>query len=256
MWAIFGRESERHVVVFRRAACDAGLSERAANRAVPARPVYDGDSVATDEELLDAWRQGDRRSGAVLFERHYESVARFFRNKVGDRDGADLIQKTFLALVESRERFRGHSSFRTFLFAVARNVLGKHYRAKRRDGERLDFGLTAVHDLGPSPTQILAKHGEQRLLLQALRRIPLDYQVILELYYWESMKAADVAAITNIPVGTARTRIRRAKQLLEQQLTVIADSDARLESTITRLDDWARQLREQLVDPPGETGGA
>ncbi len=204
----------------------------------------------SDEELLEAWRQGDRRSGAALFERHYEPVARFFRNKVGDRDGPDLIQKTFLALVESRERFQGHSSFRTFLFAVARNVLGKHYRTRRRDGARLDFGVTAAHDLGPSPTQILAKHGEQRLLLQALRRIPLDHQVILELYYWESMKAAEVASIVNIPLGTARTRIRRAKQLLEQQLALLADSPARLESTISRLDDWARRLRAQLVDKP------
>ena len=114
--------------------------------------------VSTDEQLLDAWRGGDRRAGAALFERHYEPVARFFRNKVGDRDGADLIQKTFLALVESKERFRGHSSFRTFLFAVVRNVALRHEekRARRKEqqhetgwGEQMpadDEALSQVFD--------------------------------------------------------------------------------------------------------------
>ncbi|MCA9690371.1 MAG: sigma-70 family RNA polymerase sigma factor [Nannocystaceae bacterium] len=202
--------------------------------------------MSSDAELLNAWREGDRTAGASLFSRHYASIARFFRNKVGDGDSADLIQKTFLACVETRERFRGDASFRTYLFAVARNVLGKHYRSRRRHGDRLDFGVTSVHDLAPSPTQVLARSSEQRLLLQGLRRIPLDAQVILELYFWESMKAAEIAAVLEVPEGTARTRIRRAKQLLAAELEALGS--ASLESTQTRLDDWARELRDQLLE--------
>lgn len=134
--------------------------------------------MQSDEALYAAWRGGDSKAGVLLFERHYLAVARFFRNKVED-DG-DLVQKTFLACLEGKERNRGDSSFRTYVFAVAHNVLYKHLRGKVREGARLDFGLTSVHDLDPTAVTVLARRREERLLLLALRRIPLDHQVLLE----------------------------------------------------------------------------
>jgi RNA polymerase sigma factor (sigma-70 family) len=201
----------------------------------------------TDLELLEAWRGGDRQAGEALFERHFDAVARFFRNKV-DRNFDDLIQRTFLACVEGKDRFRGEASFRTFLFAVAHRVLGKHYRSERRHGDRIDFGVTSVHDLAPSPSVIMARHHEHRVLLQALRCIPLDHQIVLELYYWERMTAAEVAGVLDVPEGTARTRIRRAKQLLEEQMKRLVADKQLLESTLVNLDAWAASLRELLLD--------
>lgn len=201
--------------------------------------------MPSDAELLEAWRNGDRKAGEQLFERHFDAVARFFRNKV-DSGIDDLIQRTFLACIESKDRFRGDSSFRTYLFGVAHNVLGKHYRTKRRHGDRIDFGVTSVHDMAPSPSLIIAKHREQKLLLQALRHIPLDYQIVLELYYWERLTAADVGRVVGCPEGTARTRIRRAKQLLEERMTELASSKEQLATTMANLDAWAASLREQL----------
>ena len=203
---------------------------------------------ASDEELLAAWRGGDRRAGEALFERHYAPIARFFRNKVSG-DASDLIQRTFLALVESRDRFRGDASFRTFLFAVAHNVLGRHYRQRRRDGDRLDFLAVSAHDLAPSPPSVLARQGEERLLLAALRRIPLDYQIALELYFWERMTAAELAAVVGVPEGTARTRLRRAKQLLARALADLDADPALAQSTISDLERWAAGVRDRLAAP-------
>jgi RNA polymerase sigma-70 factor (ECF subfamily) len=205
--------------------------------------------MATDAELLQAWRGGDRASGEALFERHFDAVARFFRNKV-DHGIDDLIQRTFLACVESKDRFRGESSFRTFLFAVAHNVLGKHFRSKRRHGDRIDFGVTSVYDLSPSPSVIVAKHREQQVLLQALRRIPIESQIVLELYYWEKLTAADVAQVVGVPEGTAKTRIRRAKQLLEQEMGKLISAKDQLETTVANLDSWAAGLRDQVLADP------
>ena len=139
--------------------------------------------VPTDFELLDAWRAGDSEAGNALFERHFASVCRFFRNKV-DEGVDDLIQRTFLACVESRDAFRGEASFRTYLFTLARNELFAHLRRREREHARFDPLEQSVHDLGPTPTNIVAQKAEQRLLLQALRRIPVDLQVALELFYW------------------------------------------------------------------------
>jgi RNA polymerase sigma-70 factor (ECF subfamily) len=197
-----------------------------------------------DDALYAAWRGGDSKAGVQLFERHYPAVARFFRNKVDD-DAGDLVQKTFLACLEGKERIRGDSSFRTYLFAVAHNVLYKHLRGKVREGARLDFGLTSVHDLQPTPVSLLARRREERLLLLGLRRIPLDHQVLLELYFWEKLPAREIADILGTAEGTIRTRLRRARQLLEEAMIALAASADELRDTLGNLDAWADAVRPQ-----------
>jgi RNA polymerase sigma-70 factor (ECF subfamily) len=200
------------------------------------------DSSDSDAALLAAWSRGDRAAGEALFERHFEAVARFFRNKADDPID-DLIQKTFLGCVESRDAFRGESSFRAFLFGVARNVLGKHWRAKARDRLDFDGDTVSVHELGASPSSAYAKGQEQRMVLDALQRIPLESQIVLELHYWEAMTAAEIGTALRIPVGTAKNRIRRAKQMLEAELRALTAGRPRVEG---QLDTWARSLREAL----------
>jgi RNA polymerase sigma-70 factor (ECF subfamily) len=203
--------------------------------------------MATDDfDLLEAWRAGDTEAGNALFQRHFDSICRFFANKLGD-DVDDLIQKTFLACVEGKERFRGDASFRGYLFGVARNVLRRYFRDKRYHGERFDALLTSVHDMAPGPSILIADKKEQQLLLQALRTIPLDLQITLELYYWEQMSASELGQVMGLPEGTVRGRIRRAKQLLEESLKQLAESPQQLHSTIADLDGWARSLRAHAL---------
>ncbi|MEX1362743.1 MAG: sigma-70 family RNA polymerase sigma factor [Nannocystaceae bacterium] len=198
--------------------------------------------MVSDHELLDAWRAGDAQAGQELFTRHFDAACRFFYNKA-DEGVDDLIQQTFLGCLESRERFRGDSSFFTFLIGVAKNVLRLHYRRKRR-AERVDFGSTSVHDLSPSPSRVVAQQLDQQRVLQALRTIPLDLQMVLELHYWEELPASRIAEALEIPPGTAKTRLRRGKQLLREELTRHEPTeDARSQLALT-LDERARGLRK------------
>jgi RNA polymerase sigma-70 factor (ECF subfamily) len=197
----------------------------------------------TDEELLTAWKAGDRAAGDRLFERHFDALYRFFGRKTGG-DISDLVQRTFLALVEGKERFRGEASVRTYLFAIARNELLVHFRGHRRD-EPVDFSVHSLHDLGPSPSQILAGKREDRLLLEALRRIPLDLQIAVELHYWEGLHGPELARVLDIPEGTVRSRLRRGLEMLREQAAQLAESPELLRSTMTDLDRWAEQVREQ-----------
>ncbi len=199
----------------------------------------------SDLRLVQAWRAGDRDAGKRLFERHYAGVARFFRNKVGEA-GPDLIQRTFLACLEGRERFRQESSFRSYLFSIAYKIVCKYYRERRRDAERLDFEAESAHSLS-SPISAVAARQEQRLLLEGLRRLPVDYQVVLELHYWEGMSAAELADVLGLPVGTAKTRLRRGRELLEERLRDLSASAELLQSTLANLDAWAAQLRVQVL---------
>jgi len=200
----------------------------------------------SDVELLEEWREGDLSAGDRLFNKHFSSVHRFFRNKVHEGALEDLVQQTFMGCVEGRERFRSDSTFRTYLFGVAHNLLRDHYR-KRRNADVLDFGEVSVEDVGVGPNTLLGRQQEQRLLLEALRRIPIDSQIVLELYYWEELSASQTAAVLGIPEGTVRGRVRKAKGLLKKKLTILSRSPADLESTVQDLEGWAASLREILA---------
>ena len=172
----------------------------------------------TDHELLEQWRAGSERAGNELFDRYFVSIRRFFRNKVSSA-ADDLVQETFLACVQGRNRLRDDQAFRRYIFGAAHNILRVHLR--RLQNGRIDFGTVSAHDIRPSPSAAVAQEETRVAVLEALRRIPLDYQVVLELFYWEEMPVADVAAIIEIPEGTAKTRLRRGRELFCRELAAL-----------------------------------
>ncbi len=209
------------------------------------RDPVDGEPAVAeigDDELLARWSAGDRGAGGELFDRYFCGLTRFFRNKVGEGMD-DLIGQTMLQLVESRQAFRGSGSFRSFVFGVAYNVLRSHHRRIYRHDAMIDFGVTSLHDLGAGPEVVAAEVAEQQLVLQALRRLPMEHQVLLELFYFEELTAGDIAVVLEAPEGTIRTRIRRARMLLEQAIASASHDRSLLESTMSRLDDWALSIR-------------
>lgn len=203
-----------------------------------------------DAGLLEAWRNGDDRAGERLFDRHADAVARFFENKL--REGAeDLTQSTFMRLIEGRARIREGVAFRAFVLGIARNVLREHLRQLTR-GRQIDPDVDSMAALLPGPSTIMGDRQEQRLLLEALRRLSIDNQVILELFYWEGLKTQEIADVMELRPSTARGRLARAREQLGATMAAIAASPELLESTVNGLDGWAAQLREQL----GGRGGS
>ncbi|MEM9462966.1 MAG: sigma-70 family RNA polymerase sigma factor [Myxococcota bacterium] len=195
---------------------------------------------------MSEWRNGDARAGERLFERYFRAVARFFANKVaGDPD--DLVQETFLACVRGRDRVQRTHDFRAYLFGVAYNVLKSHIRRKYRPDFPADLDSCSAHDLAPGPSTVLHRCEEERLLLDALRQVPLTYQVLVELYYWESMTTEQIGLTLDLPVGTVRGRLRRARARLEQILQRMPGESHLQRSAIDGLDDWARGLRARVL---------
>ena len=201
-----------------------------------------------DAGLLEAWRGGDDRAGERLFDRHAGAVARFFENKI--RDGADdLTQSTFMRMIESRERIREGLVFRAFVLGIARNVLREHLRELTR-GRQIDPDVDSMAALIPGPSTVAGNRQEQRLLLEALRRLSIDSQVLLELFYWEGLKTHEIAEVMELQPSTARSRLKRAREQLGEIMAAIAASPDLFQSTMEGLDGWAAQLREQLGGRP------
>ena len=184
----------------------------------------DGQRVE-DRELLLRWGNGEAEAGDALVTRHYPAVYRFFSNKA-PADVDDLTQRTFLACVENRDRFEQRSSFRTFLFGIARNVLYEHFRRRRRD-HAIDFGLSSAEALDPTASQRLVARDERQRLLAAMRRLPVDLQVALELHYWEDLSTKEMAEVLEIPAGTVQRRLQRARATLQRELAKVPEPDDR-----------------------------
>ena len=196
--------------------------------------------MTMDDELalLEAWRAGDAAAGQQLFRRHFDAVYWFFATKV-DHGADDLAQDTFAAVVRNREQVGRRHSFRAYLFAVARSRLIDRLRVRGRDFDPME---TSIVDLGGSPTSALGRRQEHARLLSALRRLPVDLQVVLELHYVERLPGPEIAEVLELPEGTVRSRLRRALAALRELLV----SEAGPGDTASADDDierWAEELR-------------
>lgn len=197
----------------------------------------------TDLSLLTAWRAGASTAGSALVRRYFATLSRFFATRAGQAK-VDLMQRTWLGCVESRDRVPDGVPFKLYLLGIARRVLIHHYREQGRG--RIDLALVGQQDSGVSPSRNLALADEQRLLLQALRRLPLDMQLTLELYYWEGLTIVDVATVLEVPPGTIKSRLSRAKLLLREQITALDPPPELLASTQADLERWAVSIRRFL----------
>lgn len=174
-----------------------------------------------DEEdltLLDRWIAGDAAAGNQLFSRHFGIVYRFFETKTeGDID--DLVQETFLACQQGLDSFRRQSSFRTYLLSIARHKLFHYWRRRRLSGPTLDFEEVSIASLSTSVRSKLAVEQEHAALRAVMRKLSLDQQILLELYYWEGLDREALAGIFEVEPATIGTRIFRAQEKLRRYIS-------------------------------------
>lgn len=176
--------------------------------------------MASDAELLVAWREGDRAAGDALLGRHFRPLLRFFRHKVAS-GAEDLIQHTMLACVERRDDITQHTSFRAYLYAIARGKLFDRLRREHRMPERADISARSLCDLGTSPSSAVARDERKAKLALALASIPLDHQIAIELAYWERLSGPEIGEALGIPANTVRSRLARARRQLRAQLEIL-----------------------------------
>lgn len=210
-----------------------------------------------DAELLMRWRGGDKEAGNELYERYFYSLDAFFTSKLDEEGAKDLIQETFLACMESRDRIVDAGKFRSYLFSVAYNKLKDFLRRRYRRGEQVDLENVSMYMLAPgsSLSSLLAKRDEERILLEALYRIPVQHQTLIELHYWESLTTEEISHILEIPVGTVRTRLSAVRRDLGKLIPELAKSTSLRDSTLEHFREWEEQRRNRLSKRNGGEEG-
>jgi RNA polymerase sigma factor (sigma-70 family) len=197
-----------------------------------------------DLELLERWRAGSRTAGNQLVGRHFVGVRGYFIAKFAE-DHEDLTQETFSRLVAGRDRFRGSCTFKAYLYCIARNVSHEYLRKRYKLAVPLE--TSSLADLtGRRLSSVLAEREEHRLLLDALRRLPLEDQELVELHYWQRLSGAELGQVYERPESTIRGRLRSALKRLGELYRELGQQPHARELDSGEIEAWLETLREQL----------
>ena len=170
---------------------------------------------ASDGALLTRWAAGERDAGDELLARHFEWIHRFFFAKL-PAIADDLVQQTMLSCVEQVQRLPDVSSFRAYVFGIARNHLNGALR--ERYAGRFDSAKTSLVQAVGQVTGGFSRRIAERAVYDALARLPVDEQLLLELRYWHDLSSREIADVLEVPSPTIRARLGRAREHLRREL--------------------------------------
>jgi RNA polymerase sigma-70 factor (ECF subfamily) len=191
-----------------------------------------GQTIAfEDQALIDRCRQGEIQAFGLLVAKYQDRVFNLVRRMCSRQaDAEELAQEVFLRALERLDQFRGHSQFYTWLFRIAANMVLSHRRKNRRmqilplgDREDCEPGGDAAlrsaagrQNAGPEAAAISAETTQR--VAEALERLDEEHRVIVILRDMEDMDYAAIAAVLDVPIGTVKSRLHRARSLLREKL--------------------------------------
>ncbi len=205
-----------------------------------------GTRQRSDEELYAFWTDNrttseGRRAGGQLFQRYFDPIMGYFRKRLGN-DVQDIVTETMQAATLGHN-FRGDSSYRAYVFGIARNKLFAEYRKRSRRAD-FDPSVSSLHDLGPSVTYMMGMRDEIGLIAEALRRIPVDSLNAIETYYREGKTGPEAALLLGISLPALRNRLRRALARIRDVIEHLEASGEDFARIREQIDLWEASLPE------------
>src|SRR5262245_1074973 len=182
------------------------------------------DMGRSDAELLEASRRGERDAFGALIERYQGVVCAVSYSRTGDRAlSEDVAQDTFIAAWRQLGQLREPSRLRSWLCGIARNLARK---ARRRSAREAPLDQPLVFE-GGNPFDHAAEAESERVVREALMRVPDTYRDVLVLYYRDQRSVRDVAVALGITEAAALQRLARGRQYLADGVTDLVERSLR-----------------------------
>ncbi len=181
--------------------------------------------AARDLRLIEAFRAG-RGDAFDELVRSYDPLVRRVLTQLNapPSDVEDLLQEVFLRIFRNLSRFRGQSSFYTWLYRITINVFFDHNKKRKRADvrlARLQSALSEVNSLRePSDDPYLACYNTlaREEFSQAINALPEAFRTVVAMREVEDLSYEEIAALTGISIGTVRSRLWRARARLKELL--------------------------------------
>ncbi|MCI2046615.1 MAG: sigma-70 family RNA polymerase sigma factor [Faecalibacterium sp.] len=181
--------------------------------------------METDETLYRRYLSGDNDALRELLERHRRGLILFLYGMVGSMEEAeDLMMDAFAAVLAKEKTFYGGSSFKTWLFAIARHKAGSFLRKRHFTEAEPEIVSLAQEE----PDEQLFQTERRRILFSAMTRLHAEYRQALILFYFEDMDCQTMASVMKISRRKASDLLYRGKQALKKELEQEGYTDAQL----------------------------
>ncbi|MFQ6096540.1 MAG: RNA polymerase sigma factor [Armatimonadota bacterium] len=189
-----------------------------------------------DGVLVDRAKEGDVRAFEALAERHKDKIHNSIARLCGDpQEAQDLTQEVFVRAFTSIRRFRGASSFQTWLYRIATNMcVDTHRRRKRSEVEAfsLDEPVATqqgevgreIPDPAAQPEEAAQREELQREVMRAINGLSPKLRPVVILFDIQGLTYEEVAQVLQCPVGTIKSRLFNARMQLRQKLRKYVES--------------------------------
>ena len=186
----------------------------------------------TDKELVARVKQGDRAAFDLLFARYQQKICSLVAHHIRDPgEVEDVAQEAFIKAFRALPKFRGESTFYTWLYRIAINTAHNHQIAKSRRPPDVDIAAEDAQFMGgadrlmesETPDAAASRDELAQAIEQAVAALPRDLRIALALREFEGLSYERIAAIMECPVGTVRSRIFRAREAVEHRIGHLLD---------------------------------
>jgi len=185
-----------------------------------------------DQKLVERVQLGDKNAFNLLVTKYQQKVSnlvsRYVRNQ---SDVPDIVQEAFIKAYRALPNFRGESAFYTWLYRIAVNCAKNHSVALGRKPPSNDVEIedAEFYDSGgalrenASPEKILLSEEIKRTVFETIEQLPEDLRVAINFRELEGLSYEEIAVIMECPVGTVRSRIFRARDMIEKKIKPLLD---------------------------------
>jgi RNA polymerase sigma-70 factor (ECF subfamily) len=186
-----------------------------------------------ERSLIERSRRGDTAAFNNLVRRYERNVFNTaYRLSGSYDDAADIAQEAFVRAWNNLKSFRGDAAFSTWLYRIVTNVFlddrkRKRARPHRSLEEEMDLAESSVtrqfEDPTPGPEEMAEGDERRRILEKAISSLPEAQRVMVTLYHTQGLAYEEIAEITQLPMGTVKSRLNRARLALRDLLGPVAE---------------------------------
>lgn len=164
----------------------------------------------TDEQIMEAVKNGDLQQASVLFERYHLRLFNFLARMCMDREVAeDLTQNVFLRMIKYRNSYKAGLKFQSWIYQVARNVFSDHYQAqKSKRSESVD--VEKIGDWMADENEEATMEEQEKTLQRSLALLSEEQRELLVLTRFQHMKYEEVAMLMDTTVANIKVKVHRA----------------------------------------------
>ena len=183
------------------------------------------DLKSDTQQIKLGLRQRDVALLQALVEQYQYRLVRYFIYLMGGRDGVDdLVQETWLRVLERGSSYDGRSRFEPWLFTIARNLAIDHMRKRQtfsldsNDDREWESSATSPASDSPSPFALAARTEDAERLAHSLQALDSVYREALVLRFQEDLSLQEISTVVGAPISTVSSRIYRGLATLRSQL--------------------------------------